>query len=82
MVSLVAEKCYIDLCGVNPDTAVDKLKFNGGVNSMKIYALYHNESSEETVVCISENVEEIKKKYLKCAKIGHFLTWKYGKMEM
>ena len=28
---------------------------------MKIYALYHNESSEETVVCISENRDVIKK---------------------
>ena len=27
---------------------------------MKIYALYHDESSEETVVCISENIEKIK----------------------
>ena len=59
-----------------------KLKFNGGVNSMKIYTLYHDESSKEAVVCVSENVEKIKKIYLKCAKIKHFLIWKYGKMEI
>lgn len=49
---------------------------------MKIYALYHDESSEETVVCISENRDVIKKNYLKCVKTRLFLIWKYGKMEM
>ena len=49
---------------------------------MKIYTLYHDESSKEAVVCVSENVEKIKKIYLKCAKIKHFLIWKYGKMEI
>lgn len=48
---------------------------------MKIYALYHDESSKETVVCISENAEEIKKNLSKMCKdqaFPHLEIWENG----
>ena len=48
---------------------------------MKIYALYHDESSEETVVCISENVEKIKEILSEMCKdraFPHLEIWENG----
>lgn len=48
---------------------------------MKIYALYHNESSEETVVCISENRDVIKKNLSEMCKdkaFPHLEIWENG----
>jgi hypothetical protein len=48
---------------------------------MKIYTLYHDESSKEAVVCVSENVEKIKKNLSEMCKdkaFPHLEIWENG----